>query len=372
VTGHKPITDERDMLPALHDAWLRAVTGAAPPEESAATCERCAMCQHPGEPPPLAGAFSAETKCCTYTPRLPSFVVGRILADGDGDAAAVHGRETVRARLAERIDATPLALEKPRAYQLIYSHATAGGGGSAFGRSLDLRCPHFVAASGGCGIWRHRETVCATWFCKHVRGAVGRDFWQAARRYLRAVEDALAWHAALELGIAGEALARLTAQGDAADVLDAASLGGPPDEAELEARWGDWAGREASFYLAAWEAVRGLGAEDVRRLGGVVLEAHARVVRAAAERLAASSPVPTRAHARGLTVLASDGDRCAVGTYSPYDPVELPRALVPALSRFDGRPTAVVLAELEREDGLSLTEDLLSRLADFGVLRDGV
>jgi hypothetical protein len=57
-----------------------------------------------------------------------------------------------------------------------------------------------------------------------------------------------------------------------------------------------------------------------------------------------------------------------VVTYSPYDPLDLPRRLVDVLGYFDGQPTSEVLPRIRRERGLDVQPDLVRRLVDFGVL----
>jgi Fe-S-cluster containining protein len=356
------------MLPSLHDGWFRAVTGAPAPEERRATCARCAMAQHPGDPPPLTHTFSNDLKCCTYTPRLANFIVGRILADTADDELTTAGRSSVIERVERLVDASPLALEAPLAYGLLYEHGAQAG----FGVAPSLLCPHFHSPTGQCGIWRHRESVCATYHCKYERGAVGHRMWTAAKEWFHAVEETLAWHALLELGLGDEkAMAHLLAQSELdARPLDAASLGAPVDERELQARWGTWAGRQKDYYLATWDIVRDLGPDDVFRLGGVRLAARAHALEIAWREFT-SRAVPKRLHHRALTVLRSDGDHCVVGTCSGIDAMALPRALVAALPRFDGRPTTAVVEEIRNEDRLELTSSLLRALADFEVLEPG-
>ena len=63
--------------------------------------------------PAAAGAlvFAAETKCCTYVPEVPNFLVGRIL--DDPDPAFAPGRATVNQRIDARVSVTPLGLGRP-------------------------------------------------------------------------------------------------------------------------------------------------------------------------------------------------------------------------------------------------------------------
>jgi hypothetical protein len=61
-------------------------------------------------------------------------------------------------------------------------------------------------------------------------------------------------------------------------------------------------------------------------------------------------------------------DHDLVATYSPYDPLELPRRLFDALGYFDGRPTQDALRRIRDECCLRLQPALVRRLVDFGVL----
>ena len=73
---------------------------------------------------------------------------------------------------------------------------------------------------------------------------------------------------------------------------------------------------------------------------------------------------------KGLKVLQMTEQRCTAVTYSPYDPIEMPRELFDALGAFDGRPTDEVVASL-RDRGLGLDTALLHKLLDFAVLAAG-
>ena len=183
-------------LPPLYAPWIEEVLGGPVPEESHATCSSCAMC-----PPTNAKAvttslteFDPGSKCCTYVPTLPNFLVGMVLDDDSG--LTEPGRISIEARIADGAGVTPLGLQADPRYALIYKHA----GGEAFGRTAGMRCPHYLPANGRCGIWRHRNAVCATWFCKHERGMVGKQFWDTLRQLLTLAERHLAMWAAAQLG----------------------------------------------------------------------------------------------------------------------------------------------------------------------------
>ena len=159
-----------DSLPEQYGAWIQEALGATVPAESKATCSDCAMCR----PWPPVESFKPDVKCCSFTPALPNFRVGAILADPD--PALERGRETVRARIRANDGATPLSLEPPRTYALTYAKRSREG----FGIDRALLCPHFD--DGKCSIWRWREAVCSTYYCRYDRGDAGRQVWNDLRR----------------------------------------------------------------------------------------------------------------------------------------------------------------------------------------------
>src|SRR5437762_124874 len=105
-----------------------------------------------------------------------------------------------------RVGVTPLGLGRPPVHLLLYGHGAPRG----FGRAKTLRCPHYRADAGGaCGIWRHRNAVCATWFCKHVRGGTGQRFWRSLEQLLSIAERELSRYCLLQVDVEAEMLARL-------------------------------------------------------------------------------------------------------------------------------------------------------------------
>lgn len=364
--GHRPRWQPPSTLPPLYAPWIADLLDGPLPHEAAATCEACAMWPAPGEPPATGLFFHADTKCCTYVPQIPNFLVGRIL--DDGDPALAPGRASVERRIDARLGVTPVGLVRPPVQALLYQHGASAG----FGRATSLRCPHYRADAGGaCGIWRHRNGVCSTWFCKHGRGATGGRFWQALEQLLAIVERDLARWCLLEIGVEAGVLARLLPRGVDRGVagvsLDAGELDGTVPEAAYRALWGSWQGRERELFRRAAALVNDLRWADVARIGGAGVAAFARVVVDAHERHG-DNGIPARLVVGPFRVVTARRERVAVVTYSPYDPLELPRLLVDVLPYFDGRPTAEALRRIRRERRINVQPDLVRRLVDFGVL----
>jgi hypothetical protein len=303
--------------------------------------------------------FRADAKCCTYVPALANFLVGAALRElPEGPA-----RASVEARIEDVSTCTPHGLDVNEADRAAYQAVVAE---ETFGRAPGLRCPHYLHEQGGlCGIWRHRNGVCATWFCKHDRGALGQRFWQAVEALLTLIERELSHWCACQL-LYREAPP--VAEGD--------------DESLPE--WQAWLPRRRDYYLRAAALVDELTWSEVQVIGGAELgEAAERVLVAYTAIRTAHASGPARADgtklvqlrrppavlvAGKLKVAHRGPETTRVVTYSDSDALELPSELVALLPRFDGRATEQVLAELACE-GVILTPDLVARLVDFAVLR---
>ncbi len=345
-------------LPPLYARWMDAHLGGHIPEETRATCTNCAMAPPKGEPMG-PGQFDPTTKCCTYVPRLPNFLVGAVLADEDPETAP--GRATIEGRLLAGVGVSPLGLARPPAWELVYRHGVVRSD-SAFGRTRSLRCPHFLP-DGRCGIWRHREGVCTTWFCRHDRGAVGFAFWEALGAFLNVLERALSYDAVLALGLDGEALRRVV---DGPPAVDGPALDGHQSAAVRRRTWGVWYEQERELYVATAARIERMNWEEVRRAAGPEAEAHGRHVREAWEALVWRT-IPERLRLVTLGSLTIGPEIAAIVTHRGYDPIEVPSRLLPLLARFDGRPTDLVRDELARE-GAPIDTALVQRLVDWEVL----
>lgn len=341
-------------LPPLYTPWIEEVLGGSLPEERHATCSACAMCKPTNALAATASLaeFESDTKCCTYVPTLPNFLVGMAL--DNNDPAEYEGRASVERRIAEGLGVTPLGLQPSAQYVLVYKHAS----GKLFGRTSGLRCPHYLPEGGGqCGIWRYRNAVCATWFCKFERGWVGKHFWDALLYLLTIVERQLGLWAAAELGEPHSTL------GAALLPYYATVLKTEPDP------WSErWSGRVTDFYRESARLVRPLSWTDVRGIGGPEVALLAGKLRAAFGTVQ-SREVPAYLRLGPVTQTHRLDGTCALTSYSSNDMLVLPTSLANVLSHFDGRrSTDAVCAELAEHAEILVDTGTLLRLVDFGVL----
>ena len=158
--------------------WLGAL---ALPEEKRSDCAACPqacgaadLSQHPWR-------FHEETRCCTYHPALPNWLVGRILAAGGAGAALIRARLQDREGVhAEGIFASMERLNLQKRL-----------GEAGFGRSPEIRCPYWVGGELTCGIWENRNAVCRTWFCKTADGPRSTAMWRHLETLMRGLESRL-------------------------------------------------------------------------------------------------------------------------------------------------------------------------------------
>jgi hypothetical protein len=342
-------------LPLLYASWLRAITGGPIPGETKATCDQCAMLPSPGSDPE-ATYFHRETKCCAFQPNLPNFLAGRILSDSDPFIA--EARQTLEQRISRRVMITPSRAGPGGLFPLLYRSTP-----NVFGRAPALRC-HYLSPTGDCGVWKHRPGVCATWYCKHVRGDTGYRFWKLADKLLREVEEDLELWCLAELKAGYAEVDEMGSR----SMPHVSELAGEIDWAQYRKLWGDWAGREIDFYRACarlvepltWEQVEQVCGPRVRILAGLVSDAYAHLT---------SEAIPERLRLSEFRFTGVEGSAYKVVGYSPFDPLLMPEPLARVLHYFDGRPTEKALEAILTEQGIRIDLSLVRRMVDFGVLQ---
>jgi hypothetical protein len=331
VPRRKRISTIRDSLPEIYRPLLPPFFSGRAPRETAALCLSCPMLPEQGSPGGASALFfDPGTKCCTYSPSIPNYLVGGLL--GDASPALADGRSRIRERIRSRFGVTPWGLIPGRRFELLYS----AGAGQAFGRSSNLRCHFHDPASGHCTVRPWWESTCHTWFCKHVHGKDGLLFWQALRRYLKAVEEALT---AFVLDRTGLPPDDLPGGGDSG-ALSAGELDERPvSEAEYRRLWGRFAGHEEDFYRRAFRLVSGLTRKEFQEAGGALLALRLRALRKAHATALARSAPPALRRAPSLAATHVGGGRYRLTTYSEYDPLVVSRAVFLLLDEFDGERT---------------------------------
>jgi hypothetical protein len=354
-------------LPQLYARWFDELLGGDIPAETRATCHDCAMCENGGDfQKPDSTFFNPQTKCCTYWPRLPNFLTGMILTDVD--PAIAGGRASVEARLQAGLAVTPLGIGVPAKVNSLYTQIEP----RAFGRMQSLRCPHYIDEEGGlCGIWKYRNSICSTWFCKYERGGVSRDFWEMVKPLLLAIENDLARWCAIKLELDETALALLLTPSAVAGQrpqLTPEDMDERVDADQQRRRWGNWYGRELEFYRACAELVAPLSWENVVAICGPELQLRARLT-AQAYRQLTSFEIPARLRLGNFTIMDATPEFSRL--YHPglgMDVFQVSSRVMRLLPYFDGRLVSESVQLVMNKEGLRFTDEMLRRLVDFKIL----
>lgn len=173
----------RHQIPEIYASWLPSGLLELDPKETKATCEACAMAasRHRGKT-----TYRDDLKCCTYQPWIPNFVAGFVLRD-QSESNRI-GREALLRKIERREYVLPLGVMPPVRYQVDFNARKKGD----FGWREDWLCPYFNHEAQNCGLWRHRGSVCVSYYCKSDQKAAGKRFWGALESYLSHLEMAVA------------------------------------------------------------------------------------------------------------------------------------------------------------------------------------
>lgn len=180
------------------------------------------------ETPRDAGPFKAHLKCCTYSPFVPNFSLGKL--------KSLRGANL-----------TPLGLFPSRAQD----EARVG-----FGTDEKQKCDFLSANGASCTIWDSRPSVCASYFCLSSRGDDGQKFWQKAETLGNMMEWTLAHEILWQMGFTP------------AETEEMALAGQSRDQDRIERSWFEWGDRKAELFARAYEISQGMSAESVRLLLG--------------------------------------------------------------------------------------------------------
>ncbi len=356
-----------DYLPKVYAGFLPSVFAESLPRETRATCDNCAMCsdESAAQPKDLKlRNFSPDIKCCTYHPSLPNFLVGGILASGEPGLA--EGRKRIREKIAKGVSVTPRAVAAPRKYSLLYENVH-----EFFGRAKAMACPYYDG--GNCTIWLHREAVCTTYFCKHVRGERGKAFWNELKQYLATVELKLSLYCASQLVSDPARLGKiwdielkgpLTVQ----DLEETA-----PPESQRAELWGEWLGREEAFYIRCHELVGALTPEKFAGLAGIEETFLLHKLTTAFAKAADDGLPPKLKRNPELCVVKSGGNYLVTSQGARGEAFELSSLFYPLLEKFDGtEENGAVLKQLAENDKVVIDTQTLATLYNVGILMEAL
>jgi hypothetical protein len=354
--------------PHLYESLLPSFFKSEIPAEEKATCSNCAMCASNSQSLKPVSAnenpfFLESTKCCTFHPNLPNYLVGAILSDETPEGA--EGKKRILEKIAARRGVNPMGVNAPAKYNLLYKNSR-----EFFGRAPSMRCPYYMDEGGGlCSVWRYREAVCSTYFCKHVAGADGKKFWMSVKSYLAQVEMQLTRFALFKLYpdylVNQKHLADI-----GGDVIHQTELEeGPPSPSTYKKSWGSWEGLEADFFKECYQLVLKARAKDFEHIMGLDGE----IALATVEKNygdAVSPKIPNRIKLNpDLKIQWTDRESVVIGGYSELDALELPSEAYTLLKEFKGMESVPeTRVRIRKEHGSDFSDELIRTFFQHRIL----
>ncbi len=244
-----PLRKIKDSVPPFYHPFLPEVFQVVIPPEPFSDCLNCPMIAQSREDlsQDLSKPFAPDTKCCTFNPRIPNYMVGAILSDQD--PAMEEGKNRIIERIRLREGIFPNGVFPTRKYNQLYLEKSS----TEFGRNRQLMCPYFKEGRLNCTVWKYREAICALWFCKHLAGRRGTEFWNSVIEYMKYLQESLLNVGAYRCGLQpvdpyGEGLYQEFRELHVTEEAD-------KQYAEV---WGEWKGHEAEYYIRCFEIVSNL------------------------------------------------------------------------------------------------------------------
>lgn len=350
----------RRMLPPVYQGFVNEVFDKPKVNETRANCAQCSMCDW-GQPSPVnMEYFNKATKCCTFYPSIPNFLVGAILADNSPENA--EGKKRIREVIANRMGTLPQQLTRPRKLSFLMTNYS-----ESFGRANSLLCPYFNKDSPeyACTIWRHREAVCMTYYCKYDAGQRGYDFWNALKDYLFFMQRILSLAAMEQVD---KKVKEPRWKGHHISPEDMDDL--PPKADEYASWWGKWVGREEQFYIKTYEWVKNISRADFKKNAESTPEGKKVVARLheTYEKLE-KKILPTSLVRNARMKEDHAGEKVVVTTYHRYDSFALDKDLYEVVGMFRADQSLQEnLDRLAKDEGIELAPELIEYLFAAGVL----
>ena len=195
--------------------------------------------------------FNEKTKCCTYIPNIPNYLVGNILSEDN--ILAQTGKERITNTIDKRIDVTPKGIAPPKIFGLLYDKFKKNG----FGHSDKFVCPYYESESGNCTVWKYRTSDCSTYFCKYISNEKGKEFWQHLLRYLKHTEQSLIDYVLLKFNFENTILFGISEE-LSVEEIDGKAI----SEEDYRRNWKDSKMNEKDFFIEAYELIRSLNKDE--------------------------------------------------------------------------------------------------------------
>ncbi|MBX2986432.1 MAG: hypothetical protein KF802_00915 [Bdellovibrionaceae bacterium] len=243
------------QLPPTYRSWFPAELWELDPVETKATCDDCAMA--PGKHR-RAESYRADLKCCTFHPWLPNFAVGALLEE-DGE-----GARRLREKIRRRQYALPTGVLPPVRYQIEFNRRRPGD----FGNREDWLCPYYEKSTRRCTVWRHRGSVCSSFYCFSDEGKKGLKFWRSLENFLGYLEMAMMEEALVRLDFSPRQVSDLLGLMNREDGTQREKRSWSLPEKEARRLWNGYYDEQEDFYRRCFRLVRDFSRREIEEALG--------------------------------------------------------------------------------------------------------
>lgn len=240
----------QNFLPEIYRSFFSEELKQLPLQELKATCFNCIKAK-----PTESFPFQAHLKCCTYHPFLPNFLVGAILKS---KSTSPQSRAAIEKKIKDREYALPLGMIAPVSLQIAFNQRLPG----EFGQREDWACPYLDPQTAHCGIWKHRNSQCTTYFCKSDYGQMGQSFWQEVKTQLSVIERSYALSILRHMGFDEDNMAWQIGLLDRRDGSFAETTVSFILEKHWQKAWMSFANDPLKFYVTSFEIFEELKQKD--------------------------------------------------------------------------------------------------------------
>lgn len=229
------------------------------PTETKATCDDCAMARPKNRRKIF---YEKDLKCCTFYPFIPNYAVGALFAHPEH--ASFGAMAHLREKIARRRYSLPIGMIPPVSYQVRFNARRE----NEFGRREDWLCPYYNKEQQNCGIWRHRGSVCSSFYCQSSYGAKGLKFWDELSNYMSYVEMALMEEALAMLDFSPRQVSDLLGYINRKEGTQAELKSSVIPEKKARELWNGYYDDQEGFFKKSFEIVSNLDKRSFQELLG--------------------------------------------------------------------------------------------------------
>ena len=282
-------------------------------------------------------------------------MVGGLLLDKD--SSMEEGRTRIRDRIRKRIGVLPAGIHPTRKYQFIYQNTLA------FGKSLSLLCPYYQKERGTCTIWKFREAVCSTYFCKSIAGNAGKKFWESMKTFLMHLQRTLIEYSMLKMSLPANEILRSLNSEPPFPNLNAGDLDetSPSDE-QYKEHWQSFVGAEEEFYINCYRHVSQLDKSSIEKLGGIEIAIKLKSLEEAFQNMMS---IPSRLALSNKLTLKTRAENYLIPLPDIESSVEIPTTVI---DLFTGKELTENIIEILKSQGIEVENEILLPLYHNKVL----